>query len=264
MERSLPEYELEGTVFIVDVLKLELAEKENPENLIKIHNLKWCPEGYILDYDKSKKTYASYETPAQDRVLHIIPHMAALDPEGMSFKYGLDIREVAGKTDHEVLTGKAALMEMQKGFCNTVEIKGQLFFVDLNIDYLIPVDAQFCSGIDLLATEPYKKSDGSGYLIPYNIQRKDIEALDLHTITQIPEGVIAVELPPLEQLDPVRYARKHDMDLEEIIAGFEPKCRIELKVTAWEDTALPAIIEKNLQQQMLAEDQEIKKGKGIR
>lgn len=69
MTRRLPEYDLKGTAFIVDVVKMELREKENPSNVISFGAMYDYRSTFILDYDPVTKNSRpkDYSYPDKER-----------------------------------------------------------------------------------------------------------------------------------------------------------------------------------------------------
>ena len=53
--RKLPEIEIEGTVFIIDVAFAELREKANTENFISFNDLDAVGEKYVFRFDPENK-----------------------------------------------------------------------------------------------------------------------------------------------------------------------------------------------------------------
>ncbi|TCN58991.1 hypothetical protein D0809_11615 [Flavobacterium circumlabens] len=55
MERELPIINIERTDFLVDVIKEELKEKANIQNVVGINKMYYVGDGYSFDYDQSSK-----------------------------------------------------------------------------------------------------------------------------------------------------------------------------------------------------------------
>ncbi len=103
MKRELPVYTIEGTDFIVDVEKLQLYEKADPENRISVFDMKDVGDGYVFDYSLKAKNLPELFIDNQDITVVKIPELVKLDPAGMAKKYGLGVEEIKGRTDFDLM-----------------------------------------------------------------------------------------------------------------------------------------------------------------
>jgi len=95
MNRELPEIEILGTVFQVDVVRAELREKDNPLNVIFFSQMEHDGYSYFLKYDKQTRNIAALYEPGNDNYTTIeLPLMVSLDPKGVAMKYGIDMADL--------------------------------------------------------------------------------------------------------------------------------------------------------------------------
>ncbi|RUT67966.1 hypothetical protein D0817_23420 [Flavobacterium cupreum] len=61
MERELPIINIERTDFLVDVIKEELKEKANIQNVVGINKMYYVGDGYSFDYDPKFKNHFEHQ-----------------------------------------------------------------------------------------------------------------------------------------------------------------------------------------------------------
>lgn len=233
---------LMGTAFLVDVHKMCLREKANPDNLIPVLEMIEKQNGYSFYYDPEAKNLAD-DSRGSHRLE--IPWFSVLDPVAMARKHGKEPNELKDKTDYEVMVDQQVLSARLKGRLTTLDIAGHTFFVDLIMDCIRPMDDFSTLGIHFSDLENYVTEDDCFFQIPYNPKSHQMQKLDYENITSIPEGVIMIEFPVQQQLDPVGYARKHGFDLRECLRETPIKSHFVARILKWEDTFLPSLIEEN-------------------
>ncbi|MDX3916985.1 MAG: hypothetical protein QHC79_25815 [Pseudosphingobacterium sp.] len=271
MERELPTFDIEGTTFVVDVLRNELHERDNPINNISFSQLRDVPDGYLIEYNPQTRNVADPWDDETELISVVLPQLTSLDPEGMAKKYGYSSTEdIQGKTDLEVLMGQEALKERLRGKLPTLDILGHTFYVDIFMNCIRPKDDFTTLGINLQDLEDYLDEETARYRFPYNPQKHQMERLDYYTITSIPKGIVPIEFPYEKELDPVGYARAHGFDLEEVLLEAPMKAHSQAKVITWEDLYVPQIIQENIEWKKMEgqdtdkpdEDEELKHGRG--
>lgn len=246
MERALPILEIEGTDFLVDVKKLEFKEKENPKNSISLFDMRDLGKGrgYVLEYSPQEKNIPSLFSSTMT-VSVTIPEMVALDPEGMSEKYGVPLEMFATKNDFDLMVDQTALKERFSGLLPIVDIAGHPFYVDLRMDMLRPKDDFLSKGIVFSKIEDYYVDEKEIYSIPYNPKSHEFQEIDFSSITEIPQDIIVVSFPHETILDPVGYNRKHGLDELANLKQTNLKSHFKAGQVSWKDTGIVEAIREN-------------------
>ncbi len=272
MENELPEVVLEGTVFVVDVMKDEIREKANPENIIAFAEMRDAGTHYTINYDPVGKNLPGL---LQETFLQInIPTLIMIDPAGMSKKYGKSIQEMEGKTDFEIIIDQDVLHKrLNAGMLPVISIVDHPFYVDLRMGSVRPKDDFSTQGILFSELDHIgaMKDDESAYLAIYNPITHQLGEIDFSSITSLPNDLILIELPVPVRLDPIGYARMHDLPMQRILRGHPPKMEMQARVADWDEIRLLSTINKNnLVKQFKeasgesSELKQVKKKKGIR
>ena len=244
-ERVLPLYNILGTDFLVDVDKLELREKGNPQNAISFSYMDDYENTYGFYYNRTSKNVAHNN---QRRDLYVsVPPLVQLNPLDMAMKYGLGMSEVMAKSDFELLVDQDALdKRINKGMLPTLEIYGHTFYVDLRMDKLRSKDDFLSNGITFSEIKNCFDKEKELYFIPYNPEKHEFHKIDYETITRIPEDLIVVSFPHERVLDPVgandRAGFVSTFDLK--FTGL--KMNYEATPAKWEDINVPQKIKENL------------------
>jgi hypothetical protein len=246
MEREMPTINIEGTEFMVDVEKMELREKANPENIISVFDMRDLKNGngYIFTYNTSERNIATYLK--RDETLTVkIPEMITLDPEGMSKKYGIPLEMFATKTDFDLMVDQSALKERLSGLLPIVEIGGHPFYVDIRMDMLRPKDDFMSRGIQFSKIEDHYVDEKERYWVPYNPKTHEFQEVDFNMISDIPKDLIMISFPHESKLDPIGYNRMHGFD--ELFALKETNLKSAFKAgqVPWKETGIEEAIKEN-------------------
>src|SRR3546814_10368952 len=67
--RQLPEIEIGGTLFIVDVRENKLREKANPENELYVFDMHINDDGYSFWYNRQEKSFGPIQIQTPDNIL---------------------------------------------------------------------------------------------------------------------------------------------------------------------------------------------------
>lgn len=280
MERELPIINIEGTDFLVDVIKEELKEKANIQNVIGINKMYYVGDGYSFDYDPKSKNHFEHQFSksfGDDRkyIKTKLPELVKLDPLAMSEKQNLTIEDIINKTDFEFMETKGSLdLRWNKGILPTLEIEGHIFYVDINMDKLRPKDDFQSKGIPLNKIREYYDRDLHAYLIPYNPKTHEFQEIDHFTITELPKEIVVVQFPHEHELDRMGWNKKHGFDIRR---GVDASLQMNFKsrTLPWKETNIPNSImlnrmEKGLPLNGKLENKQIqnsipeaKKGRGI-
>ncbi len=244
MERQLPTLTIHGTSFTVDVVKEALIEAENPSNIIPFKEMLYKGDHYSFSYDLLERNLPGMMSPAFVDVQ--IPPMVKLDPEGMALKYKKDIDEIKDKTDFEIIIDQDLYKRRLSGHLPVIEIMNHPFYVDVRMDSLRPKDDFTTSGIRYSEIDDYIHPDDQRYWIPYHPASHTVKEIDAEKITTLPKDIFLIEIPTLEKLDPVGYARHHGFEIEQIVMANPLEKNMVAKMINWKETRLQQIIEKNL------------------
>lgn len=247
MERQLPSITIQGTSFMVDVMKEALIETGNPGNVIPFKEMDYKGDCYLFDYDPYAKNLPGIGSSGFIDV-RVLP-MAVLDPEGMALKYGKRPDEIIGKTDLEIMIDQDLYQRRLSGHLPVIEIMGHPFYVDVRMDSLRPKDDFSTPGIRYSEIDNYAHPDDQRYWIPYHPSSHSIREIDAETITEIPKDIFLVEIPTLEKLDPVGYARYHGFDIAQTVMANPIERNMVAKMVDWKETALHDCIKENLLKQ---------------
>ncbi|MBO9676376.1 MAG: hypothetical protein J7577_23240 [Sphingobacteriaceae bacterium] len=245
MERELPTINIEGAEFLVDVAKMELREKDNPENTISVFEM-WDRNdgtGYVVEFVKTEKV--SNGVLRGKTVTAKIPEMITLDPEGMSQKYGVPLELFATKTDFDIMVDQTSLKQRLSGLLPVVDIVGHPFYVDIRMGMLRPKDDFMSQGIRFSEIENYYDDQKDMYWIPYNPKTHEFQEIDWETITEIPKDIIPVSFPHETILDPIGYNRIHGFDELSNLKETNVKSHFKAVQIPWKETGLLEMIKEN-------------------
>lgn len=267
MDRELPIYAIEGTDFIVDVANLQLRERENAQNTIRVFDMRDLGDGYVFDYNPQIKNISEQPSELTGSVVVKIPELVKLDPQGMAEKYGYNIHQIQNKTDFDVMVDQQALGRRLMGQLPTIDIAGHTFFVEVRLDKLQPKDDFLSNGIVFSQIDHYYNDEREVYMIPYNPKTREFQELDHHNITAIPKDLIAISFPHESELDPIAYNRKGGWDETFGLKETNLKSHFEAKTVDWKETGIEETIQQNikrLRQQKEQPTENYKKGNRVR
>lgn len=248
-KRELPVLNIQGTDFIVDVVKFELREKGNEKNVISFKDMTDFGEGYSFEYCRETKNIPGLYQKSD--VLVEIPEFVRLDPVGMAQKYGLTIEEVKSKTDFDLMVDQYAFdMRVNKGRLPTLDIAGHTFYVDIRMDMLRPKDDFFSKGIVFDKIDHYFSEERNAYLIPYDPKKHEFRELDYDNLLSIPKDLIAVEFPFQRVLDPIGWNRHGGWDIKDDLKQTGVKGHFTAKEVPWQQTYIVDIIKDNIDKKM--------------
>ena len=245
MKRELPKYEIEGTPFIADVMKGELREAANPANIIRFDELYYTGTSYTMQYDRGLKNLPDFFRESAENIRYVeIPQMTRLDPEGMAEKYQLPVDEVKRKSDFELAVDQEQLGQRLKGILPKINIAGRDYTVDVRLEELRPVTEPF---LPIRFSELH--GDEDRYRAFYNKDTHQVAKLDMDHITEIPKGIIAIEIPYEWALDPVGMSRKHDCNPVDMLMKYPIPAELKAKEIPIAETLLPYTVMENRRKQ---------------
>ena len=245
MEKELKEFDIHGTVFLVDVNKLELREKEDETNIIRFDEMEYLGNGYRFDYDVEKNRLSSGW--GNHEVTVTIPEFSVLDPIGMGNKYKLSLDVIKKRNDYDIMVDPVAYdLRVNKGMLPTIDIERHTFYVDIRMDKLRPKDDFLSNGIAFSHIEDYFNDSSGTYLIPYNPKTREMGEIDYENITEIPKNLVVIEFPNELKLDPIGWNRQHGFDLKDGLMEVGLQMSFTAKKGKWEDIYVPQKIKENL------------------
>ncbi len=176
--------------------------------------------------------------------------MTELDPVGMAQKYGLNEADITGKIDTDLMVDQKQLALREQGQLPVIEIAGHPFYVDLVMDMLRPKDDFAATGIRFSDIDDYFVESSNHYRIPYNPATHSFEELDYENIKAIPKGIIVVEIPLAQPLDPIAYGRLHGFDKYQMLRETPIQMQMKAREVSWDDTPIKQIIVRNLKRDL--------------
>lgn len=260
MESNLPSITIEGTEFLVDVIKEELRENASEQNTISIKDMMYVGHGYKFQYDSRIKNAATFEAVSDfGDTSHIkditIPNLAYIDPVKTAEKYNLKIEDIKGKSDFELSLKKGSSLALR--FTGKVlpilKIDGHDFYVDMESEKLRPKDDNNSKGIDFSTIREYYDRTAQAYLIPYNPKTHEFQEVDHDTITEIPKEIIMVQFPHQIELDRVGWNMKHGFGPGYAVDENKLQLFFMAETLPWNQTNIPESIARNLDKQMAEE-----------
>ncbi|SHK25588.1 hypothetical protein [Epilithonimonas mollis] len=261
MEKEMPIINIEGTDFIVDVMKDELREKANPENVMSIAQMqeRGFGNGYSFHYDLNLKNFPNDELFDDDgyngdMVEVKLPELIKIDPERVAEKYNLTLAEVQNKIDFELRIEPNSPLDLRwnKGILPTLDIAGHTFYVDILMDKLRPKDDFKSKGISFTEISDYYDRDRRAYVIPYNPATREFQQDDVFKMTELPKDTIMVQFPHQATLDVVGWYKKHG---NSFFRSQFPALHYEARTLPWEETNVIEIIKRNVAEQLMPKDE---------
>jgi hypothetical protein len=252
VKRKQAVFSLEGTDFYVDLDKKVLAQVGNASNEISfINNMKDMGTHYQLLYDK-EEINAKGEIFDPKQIVPIeVPPLSVLDPDGMAEKYQITVAAMQGKTDFEIMVDQDLLKQRLDGVLPKIEICEEQYIVELRLNELRHEEHSPQINLKKFDLAP----DGATYQAFYHPLIKQIVEPD-HHLTAIPEGLVMIEIPNELKLDPVGAARKYGLEEKDVLRLFPIQKALKARTIAVEDTGLPALVQRNVQNQKEAEKQQ--------
>lgn len=255
MEKILPTINIEGTEFIIDVAKEELAEKANPQNIMAIKNMFYLGHCYQFHYDATAKNFAGLDSASRFKEIETvkkitIPNLTELDPSRMAERYHTTVENIKGKSDFELTIQAGSCLDLRwnQKLLPILKIAGHSFFVDIAANKLRPKDDFASKGIGLDQITDYYDRIAHAYIIPYNPKTREFQEIDHLSITQLPTEIIVVKFPHLQELDRVGWNIKYGFAPFYCIKEKEFQMHFKAQTLPWEETNIPSSIRLNLEQ----------------
>ncbi|WEK36111.1 MAG: hypothetical protein P0Y53_01235 [Candidatus Pseudobacter hemicellulosilyticus] len=221
MERELPDFELNGVVFTVDVDTAQIAMKEDASSFEWLFDLPEEKNRYILHFNNKTGRIAKPWENGDGVVIFHVPQLTALDPEGMAMKYKTPLAIIKKMNDFDVLVNKEVLKERLRGKLPTIEILGQVYTVDIEGGILKPLHRLDLPNITTAYLERFEELHA--YEIPYNLERRCMVDATPQEVLRRPADYKIVRVPLLEELDRIGFNKKRGFDLYKRIKLNPPK-----------------------------------------
>ena len=158
---------------------------------------------------------------------------------------------LADKTESEMARFNDALQRRLTGELPTVKIFKDQFDVRLKDDLLVlKQDPSKTIELGAMNRIGYPESKYFGF---YHTQEKKIIKIDPSTMTKLPKGVVLLEIPPPEKIDPIGYSLLHGLPVSSLVKHSGIELEHVGKTKELKNTSLPFYIEQNLKTQKVRE-----------
>ncbi len=90
----------------------------------------------------------------------------------------------------------------------TLDINGHIFYVDFQLKKLRPkgIEDDLSQGIPFSVFQDHFNKETNRCEIPYDKKKHEFVTIDYGTITEIPEDVILIGFPHLDEMNPAEYS----------------------------------------------------------
>ncbi|MNU20710.1 hypothetical protein D3C71_89590 [compost metagenome] len=245
MERQLPTYQIGNIPFIVDVDYNLLRHPGDERHTISFFDdLEDKGTHYHLYLDPLTGECTSYRYLDKDTeyIQLQVPQMVKLDPEGIAAKYSISIGDIPDR-DSKLYMNPDLFRQREMGKLPVMDICGHPFYIDVRIDLLRPKDDFSTMGINISDLEV--DDSGTKYLFLYQPETHRRVSIDKH-MTEIPKGIVALEIPFENILDSYAVARQRGLlDSMEWFRKYPVRTGLKARIIPWEQTSLPKLIQKN-------------------
>lgn len=249
--RVLPEFEISGTEFLVDLERMELRDKYDFRNTISLkYDISVSDNGYRFKYHlQSRNLPEARQVILEDpEIIEVeMPELARLDPEGMAKKCGVSLETVKASSDFELLVDQQMLEQRLKGKLVTIDIAGHDFYVDHMARSLRPHDDFSTMGISFDKMYAYSTDSGDQFIIPYNPKTHELEQY-ANDITEIPSHLILVEIAHPRLMDPVGYNRVHRRNELEGVQLIGVREHFVARLVDWKEIYADRLVARNKQE----------------
>jgi len=239
---------LAGTMFLFDVENARLREQQDPHNTIPFNKMKDTGRGYYFNYDLNLKNIARGDARDEDVVRITTPMMIELDAKGMAQKYGVAVSALKGLSDLDLIADRQLLARRLNGNLPSIDLAGlESFNIDLQAGVLS--SRTFIGSIIKLKDLTIMGTPENKYVGFYDLKARKVVDVDASTITQLPENVVFIEVPPMEKLDPVGLARLQGLEDLYHVRQFGIERDLSIKITPLENTILDLYVIQNQESQ---------------
>lgn len=229
----------ENVSFEVDIDQQVLRQTDKPEHEISfIKDMTDMGDHYLLAWDVEKQTIS--DDPAKVEPI-VIDQLVWLDPKGMSEKYGIPVEKLQTMSDFEGIVDQEALAKRHEGILPQIDINGEKFIVDLQLQVLRHAEYFF----PVLSLKSFDLTpDGWHYVAFYEPIMKQVVNID-PKLTEFPQHIIQVRLPNEIGLDPVATAKAYGMDERELLRRYPIEKDLKAEIIPLSETHIPRLIQQN-------------------
>lgn len=135
------------------------------------------------------------------------------------------------------------------GHLPTLDIAGDIFYIDLRGDCLRPKNPLIPKGIPFSEIQNYFSWTEDKYVFTYNPTHHEPQEIDLSDLYHIPESIHLVEFPSIERLDPVGYAKANGGDIQFYVKQVGIQSHFKANVIPIKESLLQLFQHKKQQQQ---------------
>lgn len=227
MESELPIWEIKGVPFFVDVMKWELRECGNANNVMNVYEMTYHEQGYHFFFDEDTKNMR-FDMNIWYDPMDLMPMMSQLDPIGMAERLGVSELSVKGKSDFELLNDQAKYNERMNGILPTFWIGDEEFIVDVSVgveEFRGVENNKVIRYLELSVSDEYQDKLKGFY------QPETGKIFPLSTIiSELPNDAVYIEVPKAGYIDPIGCARRHGFDEKQILMRYPIQAKIEVKL----------------------------------
>lgn len=236
----LPVVEIEGFPFLVDVFNKVLWDAQAADNYIYFHEMQDKGNCYEFTLNRSIRNLpTSWSAPSQDVVVQV-PQMVTLDAPGVASMYSMSEHDLPAR-DKDLKCNADLLQQRLSGVLPMIDIAGDEFRIDMREKEFLKAPP---GRARLNFRQMAETSDGLGYEFYYHLPTKTIVSVSQDSRV-LPTDVVLVRIPRDEMLDPVDFARKHKLKVQEFVNDYPIQQQLKAKVIPLWKTDLAKIISNN-------------------
>jgi len=260
-EMKFKHIQVGGVEFAVDVAANRLVELQNPLNNIPFDQMQYHGTHYTMSFDHRLKNIPTAHSRNWDVSELKVPQLIELDPEGMALKYGKPVHWPGGNSDFRMMVDEKLLLSRLRGNKPMIEIIGTSFIVDLEQQALVSSRAVQTQRVNFqeLILSPDKKN----YRAVYDLVEHKNTFLPVSDLLSTPKGLVLIEFPIQQYLDPVGFLRSqmgkspdsfvggNDYAAQHFLMSHQAtRALAPAKVITWEEVGVGKRIEHNLERFM--------------
>ncbi|MNK41365.1 hypothetical protein D3C87_600270 [compost metagenome] len=219
LEHLLPKVLTKGLELWVDIDSQHVGDINVPHNQICFSHMEELDEGYGFSFLVAENCWEREGFPVGMKMIDVrIPELVKIDPAGMAKKYGMPIEEVKSMRDFTVMVDQQALSyRLEKGKLVTVDILGQIFYIDHTLQMLRPKDRMLWEGITFAKLDDCYCRERNAYLFTYDPQTLHITKWE-GSDGGLDGKKFVLQLPPYYEMDRIGI---------NLLAGADPSVQLK-------------------------------------
>jgi hypothetical protein len=241
MSGDIAIFEIEnGSNFYVDCIKRLMRDEKDPDNIIRLEHTHDIGEGYLFHYDRKIRNIAS--GPLGRGINEILlPPLTSIDPEKMAYLYGVNLEDVAGKTDRQffedlpdIRQAQRLMIVLQDQDLIAARIAGELPVAKVGgRDYVVKLREKMLYSVQnpdkwIPFTDLIYSVNSGGYTCPYNI-KTDSAGIEILKDSSV-EDLRVLIIPHDRVLDPIGVARELGFADTDLLHRFPIQKHLEVKI----------------------------------